>query len=553
VTARITALVPERPGFAPGEPWRLRLTIRAAEPADAVVRAWPAWPGGPDARAGAAARRVRLPRGTSQVSCEIASPPGEERGYLVEASVQTAGGTGHGLGSADVLADWRADPRYGFLSEFGPAASGQQDRAAALAGLHLNCAQFYDWMYRHDQLLPPRDTFRDPVGRLLSLASVRASIAACRDRGIAALGYAAVYAGLPDFAAAHRGWQITDAAGRPEHLAELFYLMNPAGPGWRRHLLGQLDGALDALGFDGFHLDQYGYPRAAWDDAGRLVDVGAGLAGMARAAAALVAARRPGGGVIANAVNAWPLDEFAAVPQVASYIEVWPPHTRYEDLTALADRARRAASRPVLLAAYPAFLRRPPRPAPGPAGYGLGYLIAVTLASGAWPLLAGEGGRVLADPYYPNHVAPPAAARAMLARLLGFGVAFRGWLRGPLVHPAEPAFVAGPAAEWRLSLPHSARPEPGRVWARASTSPGWTVLSLVNLLEVQDPSWDRPQPPARGRVVTVTLPRHLRAPDCWAASPGQPARRLAVTETGGRFQVRLPLRLWTLLAVTGPG
>ncbi len=561
MTVRVVSVVPERAFFGPGEPWRLRVTVRAEAATDAIVRITPTSPAtststSTSTRATLASAtpatcvRARLVRGTTEVTCEIERPPGLECGYLVEAVIETPDGVASGRGAVDVLADWRDDPRYGFLSEFGPGDTGQPERAAVMAGLHLNCAQFYDWMYRHDALLPPADEYRDPIGRSLSLASVRRSIEACRERHIAPLGYAALYASLPDFTAEHRSWQLADGAGRPEHLAELFYLMNAADPGWQRHLLGQLGEALDALDFAGFHLDQYGYPRMAWSSGGRRLDVSAGLADLAGAASALVAGRRQAGGVIANAVGAWPLDDFAAVPQAASYIEVWPPYTRYEDLASLTERARRLADRPVQLAAYPSFLASDPRPAPGRAASGLGYLLAVTLASGAWPLLAGEGERVLVDPYYPNHLSPPAPAKAMLRQLLDFGVAFRDWLRGPGPRPVEPAFIVGPAAEWRFSLPHSARPEAGRIWARASVQPGWTVLSLVNLLRIAGASWDRPQPPARAVAVTVTLPRHLKHPACWAASPDAGLERLRVSDSADGAQVTVPLRLWSLLGIS---
>jgi len=564
MTVRIGGVVPQAAFFLPGEPWELLLTVWSDAATEAMVRIRPSWPAGQDrgwpsppldlgAGVGSAVvteRRVRLDPGLNQISWQIPDPPRQERGYSVEAAVDSPDGEATGRGAVDVLADWRADPRYGFLSEFGPGETGQQSRAATLAGLHLNCAQFYDWAYRHDQLLPPATEYRDPIGRSLSLASLRDSIAACRDRNIAPLGYAALYAGLPDFAAAHADWQITDGGSRPEHLAELFYLMNPGDKaGWQPHLLNQLAEALAVLDFDGFHLDQYGYPRIAWDRAGRPLNVGAGLACLAAAAGALVADRRPAGGVIANAVGAWPLDDFAAVAQVASYIEVWPPYDRYEDLVALTDRAKRSVRRPVLLAAYPSFLGAIPRPAPGRASYGLGYLLAVTLGAGAWPLLAGEGERVLVDPYYPNHVSPPSQVRTTLHSLFDFGVGYRDWLRGPQTWPIESAFISGPAAEWRFSRPHSTRPEAGRIWARASTSPGWTVLSLVNLLQVTDAAWDRPQPPPRATAVTVTLPRHLKDPACLVASPNGGLERLAVTHANDGIQVTVPLKLWSLLAI----
>src|SRR4051794_31738742 len=69
--------------------------------------------------------------------------PQPEGGYGVEAEgARTA---------LDVLADPFARARYGFVSNYG--AGRDVDRVADNARrLHLNCVQFYDWMFRHAEL-----------------------------------------------------------------------------------------------------------------------------------------------------------------------------------------------------------------------------------------------------------------------------------------------------------------------------------------------------------------------------------------------------------------
>ena len=40
-------------------------------------------------------------------------------------------------------------------------------------------------------------------------------------------------------------------------------LVDPAAPDWLAHFAADLAAATEQLGFDGFHLDQYGYPKWA--------------------------------------------------------------------------------------------------------------------------------------------------------------------------------------------------------------------------------------------------------------------------------------------------
>ncbi|MGZ4750797.1 MAG: glycoside hydrolase family 66 protein, partial [Oryzihumus sp.] len=93
----------------------------------------------------------------------------------------------------DILANPGARPRYGFLADFRAGREDVAQVADSLRAFHISHVQFYDWMYRHAELLPPQDEFVDTLGRPLSLTTVRAFIQAVHDAGAQALAYAAVY------------------------------------------------------------------------------------------------------------------------------------------------------------------------------------------------------------------------------------------------------------------------------------------------------------------------------------------------------------------------
>ena len=59
--------------------------------------------------------------------------------------------------------------------------------------------------------------------------------------------------------------------GDPQRLGDLLEITDPGNPGWQRHWLRDYGAAADALGFDGFHLDTYGYPRQPLDARGQPV------------------------------------------------------------------------------------------------------------------------------------------------------------------------------------------------------------------------------------------------------------------------------------------
>ena len=77
--------------------------------------------------------------------------------------------------------------------------------------------------------------------------------------------YAPVCAAEAAFAETHRDWRLFRGDGAAEHLGTLLQIMDPANTAWQEHWLSAYSGAARTIGFNGFHLDTYGYPRGALD------------------------------------------------------------------------------------------------------------------------------------------------------------------------------------------------------------------------------------------------------------------------------------------------
>ena len=140
----------------------------------------------------------------------LTPPPKAPRGYGLDIRLVDEGGTilAQTASAFDVLNHWTEMPRYGFLSDFPPGRQDAAQTMAQLARYHINALQFYDWMYRHDQLLAPQEPYEDLLGRCLSLHTVQELISAAHERNIAAIPYSAIYAASPAFYEQHPDWEL---------------------------------------------------------------------------------------------------------------------------------------------------------------------------------------------------------------------------------------------------------------------------------------------------------------------------------------------------------
>ncbi|MFN2240834.1 MAG: glycoside hydrolase family 66 protein [Anaerolineae bacterium] len=469
---------PAKAFYRPGE--TVRLVVRLADPAQLGVQIVASVSFLAEEVARLTCTASLTAEDTAAVDLVWVPPSVAPRGYGVDVQVLD----GHGLALAtastafDVLEHWTQAPRYGFLTDYAPGRSNVDETMQWLTRHHINGLQFYDWMYRHDQFLPPEDLFDDPLGRQLSLATVRHLIDAAHSRGIAALPYTAVYAASLPFFELHPDWALFDADGKPIPFGDRFLMiMNPAPHSpWTQHLLNQFSAVLQETAFDGIHLDQYGDPKVAYDAGGNRVDLAQALPDLVDATVKTAVKVRPGAAVLFNCVGNWPIEGSARSQQDLNYIEVWPPNTLFKDLYSLIVEAQAlSGGKPVVLAAYidPARARN------------VRLADAVILASGGTHIELGEPGAMLADPYFPNYGRMSDDLSTVIRRYYDFAVRYENILALD-TRDATPAFEGRVAVE---GLNTDAERLYNKVWPIVREGADAIGLSLINLLELDSPEW----------------------------------------------------------------
>ena len=386
-----------RPQYRPGEPVCLiaeREDARCAGKAEALVT-------------------VRHLNGESFVrTAAFLFPEGSRYSDPVEISVSGQSGFGYSVSirtdtavfhtAFDVFPSDREMPRYGFMCRF--TADGEDGGAACyLLKHHITWVQFYDWMYRHEQLLPPEDDFTDLMGRSMNIRAVEKRVDACLEHGIRPIAYGAVYAASVPFADTRPDWMLYDGDGNPlEFIGKLRYMDISPGSPWRKHIEEQFAKAAETVRFSGIHLDTYGFPKnalTASEEEIALQDCFGGLIDETREHILSRTGQAPV--LVFNNVGNWPVDTVAGSAQDALYIEVWPPYERYQHLMSIIGRARALApEKPLIIAAYAkAFITAPKAEAWKSAL----VLQSVLAASGAHALLLGENNGILTQAYYPDY------------------------------------------------------------------------------------------------------------------------------------------------------
>lgn len=493
-------LTPTRASFAPNEPVTIELT---AAPAGVL-------------------RVVSLTQTVANVTVE----PGAALASLGELphggyGVEFVDATGTVLASTavDVLSSPFERPRYGFVARM-DADADTNGVARFARRMHLNLTQFYDWGFRHSELMPPTRTFFDPLGLPRDLDAIDGLARALSEVGSAPLGYSAVYAIGHDEIEDWRDAMLVRSDGEPYRLGENFLvLLDPAHPRWLEHYVAQLARALQGTELTGFHLDQYGWPKFALRGDGERVDLAASFRTLIDA----VGDRIPAAQFIFNNVNDFGTMQTAGATQHASYIEVWSPHETLGDLGLLATRTRalRPEHPPILSAYLSCYTSEPSERADSAAQ----LVMATAFSHGATHLLLGEGGAALVDPYYPTNHELPQASIDMFVAWYDFLVRWGDVLLGPDVSDVTEFMTCGINGDVIIEGPEavdfSTKAEPGRVWTRVTRTDRGMLVHLIDLRAQNEVAWDAGKTPAEPLAgLSLRLSPVAGVPEVSWASPG---------------------------------
>jgi len=538
---RLIDLYPTRGAFAPGEPIELAAEIETPAPASAAIRL------SVFHLASLIDERtipVALGAGRQRIALDWQPPPIAPRGYGADVELIVADQASATASTAfDVLNHWTQAPRYGFLCDFTPGRNNAPETLDELARFHINGVQFYDWQYRHDQPLSPSDEFTDPLGRRLSLATVRTLIESAHRRAVAAMPYTAVYAASPEFHRAHPDWGLYHVDGRPLQFADgfLFYMNPTPDSRWSRRLLDQYTALLRALDFDGIHIDQYGDPIAARDAAGRVVQLDRAFPAFVDSVVERIKPLHPHASVVFNCVGNWPVETVARSRVDFMYIEVWKPHTQWRDLWRLITDAQRMSGKPVVLAAYIDPARE----------LNVRLADAIIFASGGGHMELGERDGLLADPYFPKYGLLSDRLRATLRAYYDFAVRYEDVLalatRDVTDEWAERVTIDG--VPIGLQHAHDA------VWPIVREGAGFTAISLINLAGLAGGDWTEALSgaPLALESIVVRLRADRPIQTAWFASPDGDSPRaqpVDLQKRGGEVVVEVPgLHWWALLVL----
>jgi dextranase len=393
----------------------------------------------------------------------------------------------------DVVSNHRQAIRYGFLSDFDTKDAGCDD-VMTLRKYHINYVQYYDWSYRHDELVGPTERYSDMMGKPVDLNVVKEKIAACKRMGMKSLGYGAVYAASRNFFEKHPDWGFYTSAGKPLVFIDTFYLMNiQRNSPWREHIIHEYEKAVASVGFDGIHMDTYGFPKTAFSQLKqmeKLVKLEREYPSLIEETHTALNSIHPDSNLIFNNVGNWPVEGVAQTPQDAVYIEVWDPNNQYCHIRQIILDAKRACEnkKPVILAAYLAPFRTD---SPQRAENAALLLTAAIVSNGATHLLLGEKNAVLTQGYYVDHSFLSEQQADRIRKYYDFTVRYQELFYDKTMKDVSTTHIGWDNTEYKcIDRKWSPDGKPDTLWLTIRENDSRKIISIINLLGCGNDEWN---------------------------------------------------------------
>jgi dextranase len=433
------------------------------------------------------------------------------------------------------------DPVMAFATSFRPEDVNHV--LAWLRALRCTVVQFYDWMERYSEPLPGEGDYSDTLGRQLHRGSLERLVSGVRELGAVAQAYAPICAAEPAFAEAHQDWLLFGNDGKAQHLGDLLQIMDPANTAWQEHWVAAYKAAADAIGFDGLHLDTYGYPRQPFDNIGNPVSIGHGYGAFIER----VRSSLPRATLSFNQVNGVPFGLEVSPTPSFRYAEVWPPNDRWRHLEGLISRSGgRHLLAGGVLALYPPVWGRDRTDAIRTVA----LTEAVTTSLGAGLLVLGDDSGVLCDPYYPHYERLSPAEASTILGWHHFALRCRDLFR--YGEDTSWCDIGDPNGAVRIEtsgIEVSPEPRAGTLFVRVVRTDATIAVSCVDLSGSANGSWCEPTAPPKLREarlrVLVTEPARCRAEVAVLGTSGGWFQETELTPAnhleGRAVEVRLPI------------
>jgi dextranase len=329
------------------------------------------------------------------------------------------------------------------------------------------------------------------MGKAMSKKAVTGKIELCHQHGMSTMAYGAIYAASKEFYDQHPTWGLNDSGGTPITFIDIFYIMNVAESSpWHQHIIDEYKKTISQLGFDGIHMDTYGFPKKGYDNdvkSGEVIEMDQAFPVLINNTKEQLSKIKEDVNIIFNNVGNWPVYATAPTDQDMIYVEVWEPYNSYEHIQRIISEARSFTDKPIIISAY---LKPFMSDDHVKAGYALKLMTACVVANGANHLIMGENQGILTQGYYVDYYPLEDDLFGEIRKYNDFMVRYSELFYNQKLRDVSMTHAYGDNLEYVFKgAPCSPSGEQDKIWTIIREDSDMKLLSLINL-RGNDDGWN---------------------------------------------------------------